>query len=77
MHANVVNVLEAGLGDFISKTTAVNLSRSRQRKCMRISIRPDIENEEYESFTVELSRISLPSDVVLSPNIATVTIYDF
>lgn len=68
--------LGASAQDFTIMSTSMTLTPALRRQCVNISITSDHICETYETFTVELSRISLPSYVVLSPDIARVTIYD-
>lgn len=57
-------------------STVVTLTPSSRRQCVNVTIIPDSIFEGYESFFMELSRSLLPSYVVLSPDVARVTIYD-
>lgn len=76
-HNNIFNTLVASARDFTIVSTFVTLTSAFRRRCVNnISITSDQVLESYETFTVELSRISLPSYVVLSPDIARVVIYD-
>lgn len=68
--------LGAGLEDFIAVSTNATLTPSLRRQCVSISVIPDNIFEPHETFTVVLSRNVLPSYVVLSPDVARVTIFD-
>jgi hypothetical protein len=57
-------------------STTVTLTPASRRQCVNISAVDDHIPEFHESFTVHLDGSSLPPYVLLSPDVARVTIFN-